>query len=719
MPSLKRKLLLVILPLCLIPLIGISFFSYFQAKERITEDRIVLYLEQIAQGLADTISLTLLERQEETLTTGLVFSDFVQDGQARSAQRLLDRLLLIHQVYDIIVIVDINGKILLINTVDRNSPGMEEPIYLDAAALRPLIGRNLTDFTPNPDWLQQVRSGRFGFVDWHVSPLVDRLYHYRDRDVAFQYSIGFAAPITDDRGVVVGGILSLMNWFYIQDILDHLEAELEFRSLRSGYAFLFAQDSDTIIAHKYRRNRDYPTQLQSDEAPFPSNYGTSLTRDHHLDGLSRAVRRLLDDPPATRLASHFDYEYPEGVAKISGLAAVDHDHFEWVCGVGINDEDIFAPVQELKNVLILAALLSSALIVILTFSVARQITIPLKKLTMGASVIAGGDLSQRVEVSARDETGELAKTFNEMAESLQERSQALLDLNRQLEAKVEERTRELQKSHAEARQAYLELKDTQVQLVQSEKMASLGQLVAGIAHEIKNPLNFIYGNTDFLKKYVEGLKALIHLFEEGAGVDPSLRQKEAELKKEINYDFIRQDLDTLIENLEEGAKRIHAIIGDLRTFSRMDSDELRPVDIHEPMELALNLLRHEYRDRISVHKDFGQLPKVECHSGKLSQVFMNVLANACQAINGNGEIQIRTFRENGRVVIEVEDNGEGIEEAHLNKVFEPFFTTKPVGKGTGLGLSISYGIIRQHHGTISVQSRKNQGTTFRIELPVK
>ncbi len=722
MRSLKQKLLQIILPLCLIPLIGISFFSYYQAKDRITQDRIVLYLEQIAQGLADTISLTLLERQEEVLTTGLVFSDFLQRPEAAdpaggperaAAQRLLDRLLVIHEVYDVLVIFDVHGKVLLVNSVDRDSQGREKPIPLDAAKLKSMLGKNLTDFTPDSEWLLQVRSGRFGYIDWHVSPIVERLYRYGNQDVALQYSIGFAAPVTDDRGVVVGGVLALMNWSYIQEILDHLETELEFRSLSSGYAFLFGRDGDTIIAHKYRRNRE--TSGGGEE--LRDNYGTSLTRDHHLDGLARAVKEMLGQPAAMRLASHLDYEYPAGVAKISGLGAVDHDYFEWVCGVGINDEDIFAPVQDLKHVLVLAALFSSLLIVVLTFSVARQITTPLKKLTLGAKVIAGGDLSQRVEVSGRDEIGELAATFNEMAESLQERSQALIDLNRQLEQKVQERTRELQRSHAETHAAYTELKETQVQLVQSEKMASLGQLVAGIAHEIKNPLNFIYGNTDFLKQYVESLKRLIHLYEENLS-ETSLREKAASLKSSLNYDFVSQDLDTLMDNFEEGAKRIHAIIGDLRAFSRMDSDELRPVDIHEPMEMALNLLRHEYRDRIRIHKQFGELPKVECHAGKLSQVFMNLLANACQAIPEEGDIHIRTFRRDSRVVIEIEDNGAGIEESHLNKVFEPFFTTKPVGKGTGLGLSISYGIIRQHRGEISVRSQKGQGTCFRIELPV-
>ena len=258
-----------------------------------------------------------------------------------------------------------------------------------------------------------------------------------------------------------------------------------------------------------------------------------------------------------------------------------------------------------------------------------------------------------------------------------------------------------------------------MQLVQSEKMASLGQLVAGIAHEIKNPLNFIYGNTDFLKRYVENLKRLVKLYEKKVSLDEGERKAIESLKEDIHYSFMMQDLDTLVRNFEEGAKRIHAIIADLRTFSRMDSgDRLEAVDIREPVELALNLLQNQYRNRIQIHRKYGEVPQVRCHSGKMSQVFMNLISNACQAISEDGDIWIRTFSQDGSAIIEVEDNGMGIEQEHLDKVFEPFFTTKPVGKGTGLGLSISYGIIQQHQGSIAVESEKGKRTKFRIRLPL-
>ena len=830
MHSLRQKLLLFILPLCLTPLIGISIFSYYQAKKRITEDRIVLYLEQIAVNIADTIRLTLLEKTEETISMSLYseFRDYLLKPTTKPPQLLLDQLVAIHEVYDVLALFDIDGNLLLTNSINRNR--IEES--LDAEKLKMIRGQKLVRYTPDSSWLQQVRSGHFGYVDWYASELIRNLYGYYEQDIAYQYGISFATPIMDERGVVVGGILALMSWQYIQEILDKVEEDFEQRSLSSGYAFLFGSDRNTIIGHKYRRNRNYHRFDVDDVAVARDNYGLLLDEDLQLNDLREALlegathfryqypagtakisglapinheffewmcgvvvggilalmswqyiqeildkveedfeqrslssgyaflfgsdrntiighkyrrnrnyhRFDVDDVAVARDnygllldedlqlndlreallegATHFRYQYPAGTAKISGLAPINHEFFEWMCGVGINDEDIFAPVQDLLKKLIWVASLSAIAVVVLTFSVARQITIPLKKLTLGASVIAGGDLTQRVEVSSQDEIGELAKTFNEMAQSLEERSRALVELNKKLEEKVRERTRELEETNQQVREAYQELKQTQVQLIQSEKMASLGQLVAGIGHEIKNPLNFIYGNTDFLRAYIQNLKQLIKLYESEAKLKPEGVRKLGSLKKEMNYSFMLEDLNTLIRNFEEGAKRIHSVITDLKTFSRMDSDQFQSVNIHEPIDLALNLLHNEYRDRIDIHKEYGDVPRVECHPGKISQVFMNLLANACQAIGTEGDIWIRTFSEDGMAVVEIEDSGVGIEQEHLGKIFEPFFTTKSVGKGTGLGLSISYSIIQQHQGEIRVESQREKGTKFSVRLPL-
>jgi len=622
---------------------------------------------------------------------------------------LLDKLILVHEVYDVIVIFDVQGRIVLINSIDRNS-NRTVIEYLNSEELEGLKGQSLLRYTPNADWLQQVRSSRCGYIDWHQSPLVLKLYHYLDNDIAKQYSIGFAAPILDDRNVVVGGILALMNWEYIQEILDKVEDDLRERSLGSGYAFLFARDQNTIIGHKYRRNRKYSSLDAREYSAAIDNYGTRLVEDHRLVDLRDAI---LNHKPS------FEYEYPPGTRKISGLAVVNHEFFSWVCGVGINDDDIFAPVVHLRTVLVSGASITMLLVIVLTYSVARKITVPLNQLAEGARSLSAGGFAGRVTVGGHDEIAQLATSFNEMAESLQQRSQELLELNRSLEEKVRERTSALEAANQQMEKAYRELKDTQFQLIQSEKMASLGQLVAGIAHEIKNPLNFIYGNTEFLRRYVERLQELVSLYEEKAALDPESASYIEEFRAAINYGFLKEDLSTLIANFEEGAKRIHNIIGDLRTFSRMESEDFRTADLHESIDLALSLLQNEYRGRIEIEKHYGVLPPVECHPGRLNQVFMNLLLNACQAIPGEGRISIETAHVDGLVQIDVADTGEGIDPAQLDRIFEPFFTTKPVGTGTGLGLSVSYAIIQQHKGTIAVQSEKGKGTRFTIRLPVR
>lgn len=711
MGSLRKRLLILTLPLCLVPLVAISTFSYFVARERITEDRVVLFLQQIAAEVADVIRLTLLERKEETVSMTLYseFRDYLLGRIQDPPVLLLDKLTLVNEVYDVIVLFDADGRLILTNSIDRSSTRRTVG-YLNPQELAGLRGQSLLRYTPDARWLQQVRSSRFGYIDWHMSPLVHRLYRYLDNDIASQYCIGFAAPVLDERNVVVGGVLALMNWSFIQEILDKVEEDLGERGLGTGYAFLFASDYDTIIGHKYRRNREYPSLTDREFAVALDNYGTRLVEDHGLGSLREAVQ-------AGRPS--FEYEYPKGTRKISGINLLDHEYFGWVVGVGINSEDIFQPVTQLKWILIVATAISISLVTILTFSVAGRIAAPLKRLADGARVIADGDLTQRVPVSGRDEIARLAQSFNEMAASLEERTRQLTDLNRHLEEKVLERTKALEEANRRIQQAYQELKDTQVQLVQSEKMASLGQLVAGVAHEIKNPLNFIYGNTEFLREYVLHLEELVELYERHATLDPEAEHEVERFKNTINYAFLREDLRALIDNFEEGARRIHSIIDDLRTFSRMDSEEFQPADLHRCIDLALNLLQNELRDRIEVRKNYDDLPQILCNPGRLSQVFMNLLLNAAQAISDKGYIEISTRREGNSVTVGIRDNGSGIPREHLDRIFEPFFSTKPVGSGTGLGLSISYSIVRAHKGSIEVESEEGKGTEFRVRLPIR
>jgi signal transduction histidine kinase len=269
----------------------------------------------------------------------------------------------------------------------------------------------------------------------------------------------------------------------------------------------------------------------------------------------------------------------------------------------------------------------------------------------------------------------------------------------------EQYVRELEEKNTTLEKLYRELQETQAQLVHSEKLSSLGQLVAGIAHELNNPIAYIYANMQELQRYLALLTA-----PREPGRTPSQDTRELE--------FVQEDLQSLLAESLEGSRRVKRIVEALRNFSRLDEAEFKRADLHEGIESTLMLLRKEFADRIRVERDFGAIPPIDCLPGHLNQVFMNLLLNAAQAITGPGTIRITTRRENGRVRIEICDDGPGIPPEALDKIFDPFYTTKEVGEGTGLGLSISYGIIRRHGGTITVESEVGR-TCFTIRLPIR
>ncbi|MBF0568030.1 MAG: response regulator [Nitrospirae bacterium] len=260
-------------------------------------------------------------------------------------------------------------------------------------------------------------------------------------------------------------------------------------------------------------------------------------------------------------------------------------------------------------------------------------------------------------------------------------------------------------------------KTLEEQLVQNAKMASIGELAAGIAHEINNPVGFIHSNMGNLRKFFLKISDLIALYDE---LELPAASKEAvqKVKADINYDYLKTRINEMIERSIVGTERIQKIIMDLRSFSRKDTGEAAGADINEAIDTTSRFLTYEYKERINITKDFGTLPMVVCNIGKLNQVFLNILANACQAIEGNGEVKMKTRSEGDTVRIEISDTGSGVPKDKIDKIFETFFTTKPVGKGTGLGLSISLSIIKQHKGTITVDSEQGKGTTFTIVLPV-
>ena len=275
-------------------------------------------------------------------------------------------------------------------------------------------------------------------------------------------------------------------------------------------------------------------------------------------------------------------------------------------------------------------------------------------------------------------------------------------------------------AYHELNRAHQELKEAQQQLVQSEKMASLGQLTAGIAHEINNPINFVSANVKPLQRDIDDILGILRMYDdlrEGSDIGPALARIDA-AKREVDLDYIIDEMRQLLRGIEEGAGRTAEIVRGLRNFSRLDESALKRIDLHEGIDSTLVLLHSTYKGRIELVKEYGTLPAVECYPSQINQVFMNLLTNAIQAISEEGRITIRTRAVGETIEVAIADTGTGMDQEVRAKIFDPFFTTKDVGKGTGLGLSISHGIIEKHHGAIAVASRPGEGTTFTITLPV-
>lgn len=273
------------------------------------------------------------------------------------------------------------------------------------------------------------------------------------------------------------------------------------------------------------------------------------------------------------------------------------------------------------------------------------------------------------------------------------------------------------------RQSEGELVWAQAQLVQQEKMASIGQLAAGVAHEINNPLGYVHSNLGTLANYLRDVLRVMDAYQEAehaGSLESPAWATLRDVKAGVDLDYLRKDILDLVEESQEGVRRMEKIVGDLKDFSRTEPDENWGLaDLRHGLESTLNIVNNEIKYKATVEKAYGNLPLIECRSSQLNQVFMNLLVNASQSIVDNGVIRVATGVEGSEVWVDITDNGMGIEPELLARIFDPFFTTKPVGTGTGLGLALSYRIVQAHRGRIEVDSEPGRGTRFRVWLPIR
>jgi two-component system NtrC family sensor kinase len=318
--------------------------------------------------------------------------------------------------------------------------------------------------------------------------------------------------------------------------------------------------------------------------------------------------------------------------------------------------------------------------------------------------------------------------MDQLEELVSRRTSQLEKANGRLEEDIKKRESaeaELLRRNNELTELNAKLSVAQEQLVQSEKLASIGQLAAGVAHEINNPIGYIFSNFGTLEKYIASLLDMLNTYEEAEPgiVNPEILANIRAMRGRIELDYLKEDIPVLMSESKEGIVRVRNIVQDLKDFSRVEAhQEWQWANLHHGIDSTLNIVSNEVKYKADVIKEYGDIPDIECLPSQINQVIMNILVNAAHAIGSErGTITIRTSVnvEADKVWIDISDTGSGIPKEIQTRIFDPFFTTKPIGAGTGLGLSLSYGIVQKHHGNIAVESEQSRGTRFRITLPIR
>ncbi|BAY39169.1 two-component sensor histidine kinase [Nostoc sp. NIES-2111] len=546
-------------------------------------------------------------------------------------------------------------------------------------------------------------------------PIWSRIYSWNGDDSPY-ITAATGRPIYDAQNRLLGMVGADIHLLKLSEFLRRLDVS------RSGQVFIMERNG-MLIANSSTQQpftvvNNQIQRLQTTESPDPAIREISKQIQQQGGGFE-----LINEPRKLQV----EWQGERNFVYITPWR--DQYGLDWLVVVSVPEKTFMATIHANTQTTIALCLSALAVATVIGYFTSVWITRPILRMKLASGAIASGKLDQEIDSSNIQELDILAQSFNYMAGQLKESFTALEISKVELEDRVEART-------AELKTALTQLQRTQAQVIQGEKMSSLGQLVAGVAHEINNPVNFIHGNIAHLNEYTQDLLRMIYLYQE---LYPEDNPEIQALAEEIDLEFLTQDLQKMLSSIKMGTDRIRSIVLSLRNFSRMDEAEFKAVNLHEGIESTLLILQHRLKDKpeypaIEVIREYGDLPPIECYPGQLNQVFMNILVNAIDALD---EVNIkRTYEENKEnpskitirtcvidsqwVEIAIADNGPGIPEQVKSRLFDPFFTTKPVGKGTGMGMAISYQIITEkHNGKLECFSTLGQGSEFKIQIPIQ